>query len=106
MGCPDLEMMERYIRGESGTADVAVMESHLAECQECRDRVAQMREDEKLLEALRTVGKNAGRGPDDKSIVDTIEKAQSLLGERYRVIRVRRGRCTRRRMRCWSGLWR
>jgi serine/threonine protein kinase len=87
MNCPDVEIMERYARGKLDKADLAAMELHFVDCPECAKKAAQMLEDERLLEVLRTVGKNADKGSGDERVVDTIEKAQAILGQRYRVIR-------------------
>jgi len=88
MNCPDYETIERYTLDRLDSERRTEFSSHLELCPACKAKVAEARQNERLLIELRTVGKTTSQTPDyDESDVATIDRAQSILGERYRVIR-------------------
>jgi len=88
MKCPEQEFIEHYIQGRLAIPDLAEFEAHLQNCEDCRTAIAEARKNEKLLGEIRTFEKTSSepREPDGKEIY-TVDQAQKLLGERYRVIR-------------------
>ncbi len=88
MGCPEYETIERYASGALKGRDAADFEDHLKDCRDCAARVLQARENEKLLAELRTYHADVeGACGGKRSFIETPERAQQLLGKRYRVIR-------------------
>jgi len=88
MNCPEYETIERYTLDRLDSERRTEFSSHLELCPACKAKVAEARQNERLLIELRTVGKTTSQTPDyDESDVATIDRAQSILGERYRVIR-------------------
>jgi len=88
MNCPQQELIENYIQGKLTLQELAEFEAHLQDCKKCQSIVAEARENEKLLAEIRTFERTSSepRETDNKEIY-TVERAQTLLGERYRVIR-------------------
>lgn len=88
MKCPEQELIEQYIQDQLEPHDLTEFEAHLHVCKKCQSIVAEARENEKLLIEIRTFERTSSgpRETDNKEIY-TVEQAQSLLGERYRVIR-------------------
>ena len=88
MNCPQQELIENYIQGKLTLQELAEFEAHLQNCKKCQSIVAEARENEKLLIEIRTFERTSSepRESTNKEIY-TVEQAQTLLGERYRVIR-------------------
>jgi serine/threonine protein kinase len=88
MKCPEQEFVEHYIQGQLAPEALSDFEAHLQTCKNCRTRVAEARENEKILAEIRTFERTSSEPhePGSKEI-STIDQAQSLLGQRYRVIR-------------------
>jgi serine/threonine protein kinase len=86
MGCPEIEILERYVRGGVDAAQRAAVESHLGVCAECAKKLEELRGDEEMLRSLREATKDV-TGNTSRGGVETVAEAQSLLGERYRVTR-------------------
>jgi serine/threonine protein kinase len=88
MKCPEQEFIEHYIQGQLELQDLTEFEAHLQDCKDCQTIVAEARENEKLLVEIRTFERTGSepREPGNKEI-STIDQAQNLLGQRYRVIR-------------------
>jgi len=88
MKCPEQEFIEYYIQRQLATHELTEFEGHLQSCRACQTIVAEARENEKLLIEIRTFERTSSepREPGNKEI-STIDQAQNLLGQRYRVIR-------------------
>ncbi len=91
MNCPDSEYIERYVRGRLSEVDTVEFETHLKDCSKCTSEVAEARENESLLSELREIQTRdslvfAGEIRRVQEI-KTIERAQNLLGQQYRVIK-------------------
>jgi serine/threonine protein kinase len=88
MKCPEQEFIEHYIQNQLAPQDLTEFEAHLQTCKNCQTKVAEARENEKLLAEIRTFEKTSSepREPGNKEIF-TVDQAQNLLGQRYRVIR-------------------
>jgi serine/threonine protein kinase/multisubunit Na+/H+ antiporter MnhB subunit len=88
MSCPDQETIERYILGQLEVVPQAEFDGHLEACSDCKAKVAEARANETFLEGL--LASEMSSRPDlkhDHTGVGTVDRAQSLLGDRYRVIR-------------------
>lgn len=88
MKCPEQEFVEHYIQGQLTRESLSDFEAHLQTCKNCQTIVAEARENEKLLAEIRTFERTSSepREPGNREI-STVDQAQALLGERYRVIR-------------------
>ena len=88
MKCPRQEAIEHYIQGQLASQALSEFEIHLQTCKDCQTLVAEARKNEKLLVELRTFERTSSEPPElsDKEI-STVDQAQTLLGQRYRVIR-------------------
>ena len=88
MNCPQQEFIEHYMHDQLEPHDLTEFEAHLQVCKKCRTLVAEARENEKLLVEIRTFERTSSepREPGNKEI-SIVDQAQSLLGQRYRVIR-------------------
>jgi serine/threonine protein kinase len=88
MKCPEQEFIEHYIQDQLAPQDLTEFEAHLQTCKNCQTIVAEARENEKLLIEIRTFEKTSSE-PHELSSKEiyTVDQAQKLLGERYRVIR-------------------
>ena len=88
MNCPEQEVIERYILEQLKGQELTEFETHLQACPVCKAKVAQARENERLLTELRTFGKQIPQASKySNTEIATVDRAQSLLGDRYRVIR-------------------
>ena len=88
MNCPEQEVIERYILEQLKGQELTKFEKHLQACPACKAKVAQARENERLLTELRTFGKGTPETAKyNDTEVATVDRAQSFLGDRYRVIR-------------------
>jgi len=88
MKCPQQEFIEHYIQGQLEPKTLSEFEVHLQACKDCHTLVAQARENEKLLIELRTFERTVSEPPEPgKKEISTVDQAQKLLGQRYRVIR-------------------
>lgn len=90
MDCPNQETIERYLSHQIEAAKRADFERHLEACERCRDKIAKAKENENLLSELRTFTKERKQSSNQSDIefkTITTDLAQSLLGERYQVIR-------------------
>ncbi len=88
MKCPRQEVIEHYIQGQLAPQILAEFEAHLQACQACQTIVAEARENEKLLVELRTFESTSSEPFEfSKKEISTVDQAQTLLGQRYRVIR-------------------
>jgi serine/threonine-protein kinase len=92
MDCPEQETIERYILGRLEASEFAELEVHLETCGHCKTKLAQARENENLLSELRFLGTNTSSRGDSVTTqrvhIGTVERAQELLGSKYRVIRM------------------
>jgi len=91
MSCPDSEHIEHYVCGQLSESESAEFEVHLKDCSKCSSRVSEARENESLLSELREIQTRdslvfAGEIRRVQEI-KTIERAQNLLGQQYRVIK-------------------
>jgi serine/threonine protein kinase len=88
MQCPDQETIEHYVLGRLEPDTRNGFEAHLKSCSSCAAKVAEARENESVLIELRTFDKRTRQSlRRSGSNIDTIDRAQSVLGDRYRVIR-------------------
>jgi len=87
MDCPDQEKIESYILAQLTGEKLTEFENHLQVCTDCRAKVSESRENEKLLNELRTFEKDSRQSAVGDAEVATVSRAQSLLGHRHRVIR-------------------
>ncbi len=87
MKCPEPELVEQYILATLEAEQLRRFEAHLKSCQACRVKVAEDRDNEKLLAELRALQIDRPVPDGVRASVETTELAQSLLGDRYRVIR-------------------
>ena len=88
MKCPEREFIEHYIQGQLELQGITDFEAHLQTCKNCQAIVAEARENEKLLAEIRTFERTSSEPPESgNKEISTIEQAQNLLGQRYRVIR-------------------
>jgi serine/threonine protein kinase/uncharacterized membrane protein YgdD (TMEM256/DUF423 family) len=89
MSCPDPETLDRYAAGKLPGEQAAAVAGHLESCPACRDLAEQAAADDRLLTRLRQIlQSDGGPGPAQPQRPGlTIEKAQELLGGRYRVVR-------------------
>jgi hypothetical protein len=89
MTCPDAEQWEDYLQQRMTPEQRQGLEEHLRECAICQDYLGQVRANEVLLDEVKHLGLNKSvPGPllSDNPVTD-IQQAQSLLGDRYRVLR-------------------
>lgn len=90
MNCLEQEVIEHYVTGQLKAAELTKFKAHLKACSACKAKVAQASTNERLLIELRTrsFGKEISQASKYSSTdVATIDRAQALLGNRYRVIR-------------------
>jgi serine/threonine protein kinase len=86
--CPQQSVIECYIQDSLKPDELSDFQRHLKNCKVCQARVNEAQENEKLLEELRTFDRKKTKiekSPEKNAT--RIDDAQSLLGERYRVIR-------------------
>jgi len=92
MDCPEQETIEHYISGQLEASKLAEFEVHLETCGHCKTKLAKARENENLLSELRFLGTTTSSGGDSVTTqrvhIGTVERAQELLGSKYRVIRM------------------
>ena len=88
MSCPQQEIIEHYVLGNLNASELAAFEEHLGTCRICSSRIGEAQENEKMLTELRTLG-DKGKATPVGTVAEalTTDRVQSLLGERYRVIR-------------------
>jgi len=89
MTCPDPETIEQYSSGRLPAERAAEVARHLEGCPTCQAQVEQCIANEHLLTQLKELARSeGGLWPDaaDGPAL-TVEQAQELLGQRYRVIR-------------------
>jgi serine/threonine-protein kinase len=88
MDCHEQEMIEQYVLGRLKSSKLTEFEKHLDVCGNCKDKVADAHKNEELLSELRTFEKEGSQFIEHAATgVETVDQAQSLLGDRYRVIR-------------------
>jgi len=88
MKCPEQESIEHYIQGQLVPQVLTEFEVHLQACKDCQTMVAEARENEKLLAELRTFERTSSEPLElSNKEISTVDQAQTLLGQRYRVIR-------------------
>jgi serine/threonine protein kinase len=90
MDCFEQETIEHYISGRLEAARLVEFESHLEACERCKAKLDEARDNENLLSELRTFEKGwqqFSKHTNEEVKIATIDRAQSLLGDRYRVIR-------------------
>ncbi len=88
MNCPEQEVIEHYMSGELTDVELTEFKTHLQACPACKAKVAEADTNERLLTELRTFGKQIPQASKySNTEVATIDRAQSFLGDRYRVIR-------------------
>ena len=95
MKCPQQEFIEHYTQGQLEPETLREFEIHLQDCKDCQIIVADARENEKILVELRTyesqrdsLRRTSSEPPEPgKKEISTVDQAQILLGQRYRVIR-------------------
>ncbi len=88
MKCPGQEFIEHYIQGQLGPETLGEFTDHLQACTRCQTVVAEAQENENLLVELRRIDRTKSQPLDlAENEISTIDQAQRLLGERYRVIR-------------------
>jgi len=86
-----LEYIDLYISKELNREDVEQFEEHLKSCNQCGQKVKEARENENLLDELRILQSRQATVSKIKTVqrkeVSTIETAQKLVGNNYRVVR-------------------
>lgn len=88
MNCPEQEVIECYILEQLKGRELTEFETHLQGCPVCKAKVSEAGTNERLLTELRTFGKQITQTSEyNNTEVATIDRAQSFLGDRYRVIR-------------------
>lgn len=88
MDCPEQEIIECYVSGQLKSSELSEFKAHLEICGKCEEKVANAKENERLLSELRTFEKEDGQiSKHHETGVENVNQAQSLLGERYRVVR-------------------
>ncbi|MHC4181113.1 MAG: zf-HC2 domain-containing protein, partial [Planctomycetota bacterium] len=55
MACPDLEQLERFVRGELTDVSSRSVKAHVAACSRCSERVGELSENLEVCEKLRRV---------------------------------------------------
>ena len=92
MDCPEQETIEHYISGRLEASKLAEFEVHLETCGHCKTKLAEARENENLLSELRFLGTTTSSVGDSVTTqrvhIGTVERAQELLGSKYRVVRM------------------
>jgi len=89
MNCLGQEVIEQYILGQLEAKELTEFEAHLQVCAVCKAKVAEAHENESLLVELRDIEKDSLQTSDKHTDTEatTVDRAQSFLGDRYRVIR-------------------
>lgn len=88
MNCVELEAIERYMSGELKATERDEFEGHLKDCPACMAKVGEATTNEKLLTELRKFHKESLLlSKYSKAGIESTDRAQTLVGERYRVIR-------------------
>lgn len=91
MNCPDLEYIEHYLSGQLNESESAQFKKHLDGCSKCSSKMAEAKENESLLSELRELKKKQSVVSANKlrriHQIETIERAQQLLGSQYRVVK-------------------
>ena len=89
MTCPDAEQWEDYLRQQMTHDQRQGLDEHLRECPICQDYLRQVRANEVLLDEVKQLElhKSAADSLRSDNPVTDVKQAQSLLGERYRVVR-------------------
>jgi len=87
MDCPDEERIESYISAQLTGEKLTEFEEHLQVCANCKAKVGEARENEKLLTELRIFKEDSRQSPTGDTEAATVSRAQSLLGHRHRVVR-------------------
>lgn len=88
MNCVELEAIERYMSGQLKATEREEFEEHVKDCSACKAKVGEATTNEKLLTELRKLHEdNLLVSKYSKAGIESIDRAQMLLGERYRVIR-------------------
>lgn len=89
MNCPGQEVIEQYILCQLDAKELTELEAHLQVCAVCKAKVSEARENESLLVELRDIEKDSAQASNKYSDAEatTVDRAQSFLGDRYRVIR-------------------
>lgn len=88
MNCPEQEILEQYISGILAESERQKFEEHIERCPQCRDRLAETQENENLLQELRvSMNLESGEPGPGHARIGTVDRAQSILGDRYRVVR-------------------
>jgi len=89
MKCLTPEMLERYINDKVTGSELPSIEQHLKQCPNCSKQVAEALENESMLSVIRSLSIDSKISSDHNTPPATeplgIEKAQELLGKRYRV---------------------
>ena len=81
MRCPKFELLiALYVENDLAQAEARALESHLAECDGCREFAAQMRESQAVLKALRT------EFVDDAVLLQVRTEVLSAASHRQRVV--------------------
>ncbi len=88
INCPQQEVIEDYIQGQLAPEALSEFEVHLQACKDCQAIVTEAQENEKLLVELRTFERTNSEPLEfSNKEISTVDQAQTLLGQRYRVIR-------------------
>jgi serine/threonine protein kinase len=91
MNCPDFEYIDLYISNKLKREDAEQFEEHLKDCNQCGQKVKEARENENLLDELRILQSRQATVSKIKTVqrkeVSTIETAQKVVGNNYRVVR-------------------
>ena len=88
MNCPEQEIIEYYVLGNLEVEQISEFEEHLQDCSTCAGRLHEAQANEETLTQLRMFGQDSDPGALGAATqVLTVDTAQTLLGERYRVIR-------------------
>jgi len=88
MNCPDQEILEQYISGKLTEHKKQQFDEHIDCCLQCKHKLEEAKENESLLLELRTATQlETGEPETEQFKIRTIDRAQSILGDRYRVIR-------------------
>ena len=87
MNCPNLAVIEQYISGRLKTIEQTEFEKHIELCSVCKAATAEAHQNKLLLDELRTFGSdNLISAKQIKNRIDTIARAQEILGNRYKVV--------------------
>ena len=89
MACPDLQTLELFVLHRMAEDERDSVRQHLGNCPVCQEWVTQAMANEQFLARLRLAqagDESASRASPERPVL-TQEEAQTLVGQRYRIVR-------------------